>query len=261
MARESIYTLMRPGFPKETADSGAYRNEIEYIGLFKDIQAANCRIGIPWGEYPGYVTSAQAEPLEGTSPKMGILTVVVERRFDAADYSESGTGEKTETNYEEEWVNVSRSMLEHPEFAIGGGGTYELTSEDVCSIEKWKNEEDVEKKKIFNFQKSNDGTYSELGTEAQMFARGIQLGVETWDDFAPVIRVTSVYLNGKPPSTEAGQKDNPPSEADGPSGYQWRKSGARRIHTGGQNRWELIEEWTGCKKVLVDKDEIFWTPP
>lgn len=259
MARESIYTLMRPGFPKETSDSGSYRNVIEYVGPYKDIQKANCRVGITWGDYPGYVVDASAEPVEGTTH--AILRVVVERKFETADYPESGTGTLQETNYEEEWICVSRPMLEHPEFAVGFAGTYALTSEDICAIEKWKNEEDVTKKKDFKYQASSGGTYSDLSTNAKMFARGIQLGVETYDDFVPVIRETKAYIGGKPPNAEAGQKNNPPSDADGPAGYEWRKSGARRIHTGGQNRWELISEWTGCAKVLVDKDEIFWTAP
>jgi hypothetical protein len=44
-----------------------------------------------------------------------------------------------------------------------------------------------------------------------------------------------------------------------PIGYEWLKTADRSISQGGRKRWQKIEEWTGAKKVLVDKDEIFWT--
>lgn len=258
MARESIYTMMRPGFPKEIVDQGAYRVSIEYVGKKTDLENAAPLIGSTWGEYTGRVANVALSPMENNGH--ATLIVELERKFESADYSFDG-GELTETNYEEEWVCVNRPLLEHPAFAVGYEGANALTSEDISAIEAWKNEEDVSKKKDFKYKTSASSSYSDLSTNAKMYARGVQLGCESWDDFVPVIRVTSVYLNGKPPNEEAGQKDSPPPDADGPSGYEWRKSGARRIHTGGQNRWELIEEWTGCKKVLLDKDEIFWSAP
>jgi hypothetical protein len=46
-----------------------------------------------------------------------------------------------------------------------------------------------------------------------------------------------------------------------PDGYEWRKSADRNVTAGKRTRWEKQEEWLGAKKVLHDKDEIFWEAP
>lgn len=259
MAAESILTDKKPGFPKLSVGQKEHTTEIEYVGQYAALLAASPNIGEAWGDYAGTVTRVSIDPHEGATTAE--LSVTVSYEFEAGDFS-TDPGVEQETTYEIEWAAVSRSMYEHPEFAIGLLGTYALTSEDWVAIEKWQNEDDLTQKAVFKYkEKDADTTYKTLSTNAKMFARGIQLGVEEWDDFAPVVRVTTTYLNGLPPTGSAGQKDNPPSAANGPSGYEWRKSADRAIKAGGQNKWERSQEWLGAKKVLVDKDDIFWTAP
>ena len=260
MPDESIIRYKKPGFPTLENNGKEHTTRIEYVGPHIDLFEAAPPIGVTWGNYAGVVTSANLIPIPGT--EHGELSISMGYYFDQASPAGEGEGQEQETTYEIEWVLVSRSTLEHPKFAIGLGGSYALTSEDVCAIEQWKNEEDVTQKKVFGYkEKPDDSTWKTLSTNAKMFARGVQLGVETWDDFAPVVRVTTGYINGKPPRSQAGQKDNPPAAAEGPTGYEWRKSAERNIKAGGQNRWERVEEWLGAKKVLIDKDEVFWSAP
>lgn len=264
MANESIYSLMRPGFPKESLDENSYRNTIEYVGLYKDIQKAKCRVGIQWGSYPGLVQSAVAEPIEGT--EHAILTVVVERKFEKGDYPGGGSGTKIETNEEVDWVDVQRSLYEHPAFRVGGGGAFELNGEDVAAIKAWEKNPYPEYKKIYTYSK--DGYKSgvsaaspTLSDKAKMFARGLEQGLEYWVDKAPVARLTEIYSGGPPPEGSAGQKEDPSGFANVPSGYEWIRTADRGTRSGGQTKWKRSIEWVGAKKVLIDKDEIFWDAP
>ena len=264
MARESIYTLMRPGFPKETLDENSYRNTIEYIGKYADIQAANCQVGITWGDYQGQVTSATAEPIEGTD--YAILNVVVERKHDKGDYP-GGGGEKVQSNEELDWVDVQRDLYQHPAFVVGGGGAYELTNEDVAAIKKWEQMPKPEYKKdyIYVTGKLSEWTGGSEGTatlsaNAKMFARGLEMGIDHWVDKAPVARLSEIYLGGPPPDGSAGQKETPTVDYL-PSGYEWVRSSDRGVRRGGQARWQRSIEWIGAKKVWIDRDEIFWTAP
>lgn len=264
---ESIYRYMRPGFPKEGLSESGYTNTIEYVGPYIDIRAAGCDVGITWGSYPGLVTSASAEPIEGTD--YAILTVVVERKFASNDPDSSEkTGDLAETNEEIDWVDVQRSLFEHPEFRVGGGGTYELTNEDVAAIKKWQEMPSVGYKKDYiyvtgrmeDWSGGSEGTAT-LSTNAKMFAAGIEQGIEIWIDKAPVVRKSETYVGGPGPKGKAGKKEDPTGVDKVPTGYEWIRNGDRNLHRGGQTRWQRDIEWIGAKKVLVDTEKVYWDAP
>jgi len=264
MANEPIIQYRRVGYPKETLDEGSYRNVIEYIGPTDELSGI-VETGMKWGDYGGLVTSASGEPIEGTD--YAILTVVVERKFDSADYGDGGQGQKQETNYEIDWADVQTPMLEHPAFRNGGGGAHELSKPDLLELKAWEDEPDVDQKALYKFRPAGMGFnqgggavyYRELSDNAKLFAKGILMGIEYYIDKAPVARKTETYAGGPPPEGTAGQKDEP-SGFDGlPSGYEWIREADRGLRRGGQTRWERTIEWKGTKKVLVDRDEIFWT--
>jgi hypothetical protein len=96
-----------------------------------------------------------------------------------------------------------------------------------------------------------------LSANAEKFAKGIELGIETYEDYAPVVRRSTIYANGIPSNSTAGQKEDAPEVEGKPEGYEWRKQADRAIQNG-QTRWDKSEEWIGAIKVLVDKDEIFF---
>lgn len=252
-----IQQYLRPGFPKESISEKSYRTVIEYIGPKATLLANSPAQNTVWGDYNGLVTGSSIDPIEGTTK--GILRVQCEY-FHNEGSTGGGLGSAQEVTYEDDWETFVRSMYEHPEFAIGEGGTYELDSQDVAQIEAWKNEVNTDLKEEYKFDVGNGEVT--LSTNAKMFARGLELGQETYEDYAPVVRRKTIYVNGGPPAdTDVGTKDTPPSAANGPSGYQWRKSASRGTRADGQTRYERDEEWIGAIKVLVDRDAIYWTAP
>lgn len=253
MAESSILQYKKPGFPKEEITEKEYSTRIEYIGPQDDLEAASAGLGEAWGSYPGVISTANIDSVEGST--YATLTVVVTKKTDLA--SESTVGEKERETYEIEWVSINRPLMEHVEF-------YNLLSaSDMEDIDQWKNEPDPTLKKAFKYdfriREEEISDEHELTNLAKLYAMGVLLRQEEWEDFSPVVRKTSFYVNGPPPSSEAGQKEEPIGVPNVPTGYEWRKSADRSLNTEGQNRWQKIEEWTGTKKVLIDKDEIFWT--
>lgn len=264
MAAESILSLKRPGFPKESIDESAYTTVIEYVGLYSVLGPASPAKSTTWGNYPGLVESVSIDQFPGST--YAILTVNMSRKFDTSA-APAGSRIQNETSYEIDWADVQRSMYEHPAFSIDGKGLYKLTSQDIAAIESWKANPDVEYKKIYVYRA--DGNYSngvssadpELSANAKMFARGIQLGIEYWVYKAPVAIQTDTYVNGPPPAAEAGIKDTPANFPNLPQGYEWIKDSQSGLRAGGQTSWSDTQKWLGTDKVLVDAKEIYWDPP
>jgi hypothetical protein len=252
----SVTDYLKPGFPIDSNNGDSDSLRFEYIGDKTTLEGYRPDYGDDWETYPGRVTMSEIVPTENPD----IATMIVEVSS-PPDLAESTTGEAQEISYEIEWVPVSRSMLEHPQFRVGGGGAGTLTKEDVIEIERWKNEETEVKDQFAYIKKFEDGSTAKyfLGANAQLFATGILQGIEEYSDYAPVLRKTTTLIGGPGSTSEAGQKDEPAVFPGKPTGYEWLKTADRSVTQGGRKRWQKIEEWTGAKKVLLDKDEIFWT--
>jgi hypothetical protein len=253
MAAESILTYKKPGFPKFDNSEKSYRTVIEYVGPQSTLAAAEPAVNAAWGDYVGIVVGSQLDPIEGTS--QANLTVFVEYNYNGAAFP---VGASREVTIEVEWVSFMRPMLEHPEFRIDGGGTYELTPRDVMDIEAWKNEPTTSVREAFSYYDPETDSSIELSANAQKFCAGLNMGLETYEDFAPVIRKTTTFAGGIPGDSEAGFKDTPPTFTGRPAAYEWRKSADRSVRSSGQTRWDRVEEWVGAIKVLVDKDAIYF---
>lgn len=256
MADESILTYKRPSYPVEEYTTKGYRTVIEYIGPTATIEAAVPDRNSAWGNYSGYVESVRLEPVENTG--YSVLTVTLEYSFsDSGGSPGQSQGTIVEVKYELEWVMFQRSMFEHPAFTAGG--VYELSASDISAINKWKNNDNATQKAAFKYKDTEEAsTFTALGANAVVFAKGLNLGLENYEDYAPVIRKTTTYADGMPGQSEAGLKNNPPSFLGGPPGYQWRKTADRAIQSDIETRWDRVEEWTGAVKVLFDKENIYW---
>ena len=259
MAIDPLLSKMRPGFPKESLDEKSYRTTIEYVGVVTNLLLNSPTISTQWGNYPGLVTEQNLERFEGNL--YGILTITCERKFDTSE-NKTGTKLANETSYEIDWVDVQRSLFEHPKFRLGAGGEFELTAVDVEAIRKWMVQPNPVYKAIFVYDKAVEGDHQgTLSAHAKTFARGNQLGIEYWIDKAPVARRSDTWVKGPPPAGSAGQKQTPPGFPNLPSGYQWIRSTDRALRAGGQSSWTNDTEWIGANEVLIDVDEIFWTAP
>lgn len=259
MADESILTFKKPSFPQTVKGENSTTTTIEYIGPSAIIDAALPFVGQLWGNYPGSVKSVTDNPTERGG--FTDATVTLELTIDSED---AEPGELISISYEIRWVNVERSMFEHPQFAIGEGGANELTTGDIKDIKSWELPENTKEDREL-YQYSEEGSQGpliiELSTNGRLFARGIELGQETWTDKAPVATKISGYVGGPPPETDAGTKQDPVGVLNIPIGYEWRKETADSTRAGGEIRWNLTEEWLGAKKVLVDKNQIYWAAP
>jgi len=258
MAAESISAYRKPGFPKPETNENGKTTRIEYVGPTATLEPAIPAIGALWGDFEGTVRSHSLIPADGLD-STSELTIIVELITESPE--EDGTLE-SET-FEIEWALVGRSMYEHPQFAIGGGAGSALLESDIAQLEMWKITTIAELKALYYFEDPKEpGSYAGvLSDNAKLFARGIELGQETFEDFAPVLRKTSTYTGGPPPESIAGQKDDPAGFPRKPAGYEFRKTADRHVTVGKRTRWERVEEWMGAKKILHDKDEIFWEQP
>lgn len=259
MASESILTYKKPGFPKTTDTANGLVTRIEYVGPTATLEGARPAYGAAWGDYLGTVSSTDLHPAEVA----GTVTLSVDVQ-ESPNLSDSTTGTAKEVTYEIEWVPVSRSMFEHKQFRLGGGGANALIKQDIIDIEFWKNEIDPTLKSDFKYDGGRaDGVpdETELTANAKLYATGILTGVEEYDDFAPIARKTTAFVGGPPATSSAGTKQTLTTFPGLPTGYEWLKTADRAIRAGGQRRWEKVEEWTGAIKVLVDRDQVYWTTP
>lgn len=256
MADESILAYRRKGFPKRVDSDNSFRTDIEYIGPYSTLESAAPALRTAWGDYDGTVSSKALDPIEGTNPALGIMSISMEYKSDG-----SSEGTKAETSYEIEWADSSEPLYKHPVFAKGGAN--ELSGFDIACIERWKVEEKVEKKKAYKFKP--EGTeggadyYQDLSDNAKLCAVGMLLGLDPYIRKYPIARRQETYENGPPPESSAGQKQAPESFPNLPSGYEWRRSADRGLRAGGQTKWDRSTEWIGGDKVLIDNDEIFYT--
>lgn len=253
---DPLLAFLKPEFPKIESTEQSYVTRLEYIGDTATIEKDLPVIGSVWGDYLGQVKSVTFEPTENVGISSAMITV--EQPIDN-DEPEEGT--LVAVSYEIRWLTIERNMYEHPAFIIGGGGTYALNGGDVYDIEAWKAPENT--KELRDVYKYNENGYeTDLSVNAKMFARGMELGLTTFEDKAPTIIRISEYVNGPPPETDAGLKENPPATFPNvPTGFEWRKETADSTRAGNSKKWNLTEEWLGAKKVLFDREEVYWTPP
>lgn len=250
---DPLINFIRPEFPKiEFTESGIV-TRIEYIGLTSEIVDDLPAPGATWGDYAGQVKSSSYEPTE--DPDVTVAMVSVEQSI---DNTETEPGELVAISYEIRWLTIERSMYEHP--AFNEGGEFVLSKGDIYDIEKWKAPEN--RKDLHDAYKYDENGYeTELSANAKMFCRGIELGLETFEDKAPTAIKISEYVNGPPPTTDAGLKEDPDNFPNLPDGFEWRKETADSTRSSGATKWNLTEEWLGAKKVLFDRLNVYWAPP
>jgi hypothetical protein len=268
MAAESLHDQIRIGFPKTTQSKEGFSTTIEYIGVIAGVsglEALKPARNSSWGDYPGRVATTGIEPLEQFpgAEQYGILTVTVDLEKNGNDFGFE-TGIKTNTDYEIDWVDVGTSMYQHPDFAIGKGGPYELTPKDIAAIALWKEEKDPDIKGAYQYSilsAAGFTTTADLSPHAKMFARGIELGIESYPLKMPVARKTETWVDGPPDRAEAGKKETPTSFPNLPSGYEWLRSSDRSLKHGEAKKWNRDMEWLGALPVYVDNEHVYWAAP
>lgn len=248
----ALLDYLRPDYPKTTVDATGIRITYVMRGLKSVIDPLKVGIGSTFNGYRVERTN------EDTLANSGYIDYTVEAYY---TFPSSTTQQDDDQYpfYEIDQVQIEKSLKQHPAF-IG------FVAADWQAINAWENESDQALKAAYQYylrDKDNvaggsvqtlTGTTS-TGQKAYAYLR--LRGTESFLDFAPVVRRTTKYRGTNAPSSaDAGQKTSAPSYA--PSGYEWLKTADRVSKQGVKSiDWIRQEEWTGARKVLLDKDEIF----
>jgi hypothetical protein len=252
MEEDPLISYIKPEFPKIEYTESAVVTRVEYIGPHQIISSLPFP-GATWGNYRGVVKSSSVEPTENIDISIGLLTL--EETIDNVDVM---PGTLTAVSYEIRWLTIERSMYEHPDF--NSGGRHALSVGDLYDIEKWKAPENAREFRT-TYRYLENGYENELSANARMFCRGIELGLETFEDKAPTAIKISEYVGGPPPTTDAGLKDEPMNFPNLPANFEWRKETADSTRASGATKWNLTEEWLGAKVVLFDRLQVYWSAP
>lgn len=169
-------------------------------------------------------------PLRAGKEAFGRMTVRADDLGGDSLTSSSGGGEP---RYELEWAQIERPIAEHPAFR-------DALSESAINTVVTAAQDDEPLPPA-----SGDGADA-----AEALYNRLRRGVESYLVFHPIVRVTTPFSQ-RPQNAEAGGREDPPSDAQAPSGYEYLKTSARIAGPTQDSEWELVEEWTGAD---------FWDP-
>lgn len=248
----ALIDFLRPDFPRQSVSSGGIRRTYVMRGPTATLGPLVPGIG---AAFEGNIVDSTDTERVGTST-FSDVTVVTVQAFAVT------TSEVTDDQYpffEIDQVQIEKSLRQHPAFAA-------FSNADWQAVTAWEDEISQVAKQAYQYYLRNKDGEAEgsaltltgsATTGQQAFARLRRMGVESFLDFAPVVRRTTRYRGSAAPSSaDAGQKTTAPAYA--PAGYEWLKTTDRVSKQGTRSTdWTRQEEWTGARKVLLDKDEIF----
>lgn len=248
----ALIDYLRPDYPRKQLDISGRRTVYVMRGARSVLEPMFLGIGAMFDGAP--VERTDTADI-GTS---GYIDYTIETYLTFAQ----STAEVTDDQYpyfEIDQVQIEKPLKQHPAFIS-------FSAADKQAVNAWEDENDQALRAAYQyFLRDKDmetvGSVVTLTgtttTGQQAYARLRLLGTESFLDFAPVVRRTSKYRgNVAPSSADAGQKTSAPSYA--PAGYEWLKTCDRVSKQGTKSiEWIRQEEWTGARKILLDKDELF----
>ena len=184
---------------------------------------------------------------------MGFLSVV------ASGTAESATSTAVEEKFEVDWVELQRPLITNKCWLLGG--PLALTLADRAALKKWEDGPDADIQAAYKYFTDNDKRTPAGGTaltaNAQAYAEKILDGVDSWVQYVPVCRKTSLTVE-KPSESAAGFKNTPDGFGSAlPEDFEWLKTADRSTRTGKHGKWEQTEEWTGAESIDTDLyDEV-----
>jgi hypothetical protein len=254
MGAASISSFLRPGYPILSSDfSGNYYSHI-YRGPTSTLQA---NLPVPGAEWTTgyYVRAASIQPLDNTLISEMVVESTVENSPGVVSIGPVANNEFP--FYEIEWLGFEKSLRVHPAFQAFSVTVWQ-------GIDAWINEDDTTARSQFSYwPRDKDGAVTvsvtvALNSDQQTFATLYNKGVESYVDYLPLARKTSLYQSTTSITADAvGQKIAGTPFSDVPSGYVWQKTGDRSSKQGRGFKWTKTEEWTGALTILVDVDDVF----
>lgn len=248
----ALIDYLRPGYPKRSYDINSTRSTYAFRGLTSVL--GPLRPGINSSFDGSTVERTALDPLENsTHCEITVETIT------AFPVSTVAVTDDQFPFLEIDYVQVEKNLRTHPAFI-------DFTITQWVQVDAWEAmDEDIQKLDFKYYNRDKDGkpgtTLNTLGGTTSTGQKAYALlrlkKVESFLDFAPVVRRTTKYRgNAAPTSADAGQKVSAPGYA--PSGYEWIKTSDRVSKTGMRsNEWTRQEEWTGSRKILLDKDTLY----
>lgn len=259
MSYATIVGMLVPGSPEQVTDVSGDYVVYRYRGITATLVSNRPAYNAAWGASSEYAVRAVRGPTRlerGTHSEM-----IVE----VATLSVGGSTQVTNNEYpayEIDYVTVENDLLAHPAFA-----GFSAAERHQCK--QWREEVDDTARSAFQYwNRDKDGAVTgsiqTLGTGAsptksqQDWAAMILQGIESYQDFNPVARKTSLYQGEAAPAvSDIGSKLGGSPFAGVPSGYEWLETGDAARKQGGGFTWTRVQEWKGARKVKVDVDTIY----
>lgn len=254
MGAVSIADYLRPNYPVKTFDfTGNHLTHI-YRGPTSALEASMPAAGDEWTT-GYYVQSTSINPLENTDQSELVVDSIIEGSPGVLTLGPVSNNEFP--FYEIEWLSYEKSLRAHPYFDG-------LTVTGWQGIDAWIDEEDTTARSQYAYYpRAADGSVTvstTVGLDAtqQKFAELYNKGIESYNDYLPVARKTSLYQSTTSiTSASVGQKIGGDPFTGVPSGYQWQKTADRSSKQGRGFKWTKVEEWTGALTIALDVDDIF----
>lgn len=252
----ALIDYIKHGYPKDGVDTAGQRKIYVMVGPTATLTPLR----------PALRSAFDGAPVDKTNIESLAKPTYCEMTVETFIPYTQATAQITDNQYpyyEIDWIQVEKNLRQHPAFDA-------LTAEDWVGLDQWEKETDTGARFAFQYYKrDNDGAVTgsvqtltgSSTTGAQAYATLRLLGVESFLDFSPVARKTSKYQgNSAPATSDAGQKAGGDPFTGVPAAYEWLKTADRSSKQGtNSNDWIRQEEWTGARKILLDKDDLFLT--
>jgi len=259
----SNYTDLEPyrlcGYPRDVETFSGRSFTYAYRGPSATLAAKRPKPNDDWNGYP--VESTSIYQLEAST----ISELLIEVRSPDMAAATAAAAELVNNEFpyhEVEAVPVEKSLRTHPVFNT-------MTAAEWAEIDAWIEEKDTAARAAYQWwtrdaNGEKTGSVNTLGTTAkptksqQDFAKAYLLGVQSYTEYATVARETRLFSgNDKPSSADCGVKTGGDPFTGVPSSLEWIKTSERAFKQGRSFRWTKTTEWTGVKKVLVDKSNFY----
>ncbi len=248
-----LIDYLRPDYPQRVRDASGVRRIYAFRGPSATIIPVLPAIGSTW---------LDLYPVDRVSDNQIGVSDYSDAFVETYQIDSETTTEKTDDQYpffEIDQVQIEKALKQHPSFIS-------FAAADWQAVNAWDVETDHVLRSAYQYYlRDKDGlavgsvaTLTGTTSSGQKAYAYLRLrGVESFLDFAPVVRKSSRYLgSAAPDSVDTGQKTDAPTYA--PTGYEWLKTADRVSKSGSRGiEWIRQEEWTGARKVLLDKDSLF----
>lgn len=235
-----------------------------YRGPYATALAAQPKIGATFRDMPA--NWAVSDVLVGKKRGgHGLLTVTLLCNPESVETKDA----VSVPEFEIEWTQLEKPLLQHPMFADAAARTYRMGAAARAAVLAWENADPTHRAAEMY---EDAGTWKNLGDLAEGAAGAVKYaqkrlnGTESYQLFVPVVRRTREYR--EPPLSSSASLVYTPAQVKGVLGVaipvsmrisigggasaaidlSYLKTADRATKSGKAGRWQRIEEWTAAEE-------------